>query len=69
MNIIVDIYYKSGNKITCYVYFDEYKEQSQKEEFIIRVKNIIYNKLNNNGFLTLGNKIINVKNVEYIDLK
>ena len=69
MNIVVDIHYKSGNKDTCHIWFDEYKEQSQNEEFIIRVKNMIYNKVNNNGLFTLDNKIINFNNVEYIDLK
>jgi len=69
MNIVVDIQYKSGNKDTCHIWFDEYKEQSQNEEFIIRVKNKIYNNIKDNGFCSLNNKIINFNNVECIDLK
>jgi len=69
MNIVVDIQYKSGNKDTCHIWFDEYKEQSQNEEFIMRVKNKIYNNIKDNGLLALNNKIINFNNVECIDLK
>lgn len=71
MNVLLKVQYKSGKVNEFGVWFDDYNDKSQEQEFTNKVIRIIRDcKHNSDGIIVFNNQlIINFDNVEYFSVR